>query len=90
MRRVAWITMAMAGALAILFASGLAASPDDRAGLLKAREAVWRSWFANDTKTLEALAPPDIIAISSGEEKWKTLTLWHESLRKQKILSFNE
>jgi hypothetical protein len=74
MRRVVWITIAMAGALAILFAFGLAASPDDRAELLKAREAVWRSWFANDTKTLEALVPPDTIVISSGEEKWKNQT----------------
>jgi len=74
MRRVVWITIAMAGALAILFSSGLAASPDDRAELLKAREAVWRSWFANDTKTLEALVPPDTIVISSGEEKWKNQT----------------
>ena len=46
-------------------------SSDDRTELLKAREAVWRSWFADDTKTLEALVPPDTIVISSGEEKWK-------------------
>jgi hypothetical protein len=57
--------------LAILLVSGLAARPDDRAELLKARESVWRSWFANDTKALEVLVPPDTIVISSGEEKWK-------------------
>jgi hypothetical protein len=71
MRRVIWTTIATAGALAILLASGLAARPDDRAKLLQAREAVWRSWFANDTKALEALVPPDTVVISSGEEKWK-------------------
>ncbi len=71
MRRVSRITISMAGALAMLIVAGLAASPDDRAELLKAREAVWRAWFANDTKTLEALVPPDTIVISSGEEKWK-------------------
>ena len=48
-----------------------ARASDDRAELLKARESVWRSWFANDTKALEALVPPDTIVISSGEEKWK-------------------
>ncbi len=71
MRRVIRITISMAGALAMLIVAGLAASPDDRAELLKAREAVWRAWFANDTKALEALVPPDTIVISSGEEKWK-------------------
>jgi ketosteroid isomerase-like protein len=71
MRRVIWTTMAMAGALAALIVSGLAARLDDRTELLKAREAVWRAWFANDAKTLEALIPPDTIVISSGEEKWK-------------------
>jgi len=55
--------------LAILLVSSLAAGPDDRAELLKARESVWRSWFANDTKALEALVPPDTIVISSDEEK---------------------
>jgi len=61
----------MAGALTMLLLSGLAASPDDRAKLLKVREAVWRAWFANDTKSLTASVPPDTIVISSGEEKWK-------------------
>lgn len=71
MRRVIWITMAMAGALAVLIVSGLAARPDGRTELLKARETVWRAWFANDAKTLEELIPPDTIVVSSGEEKWK-------------------
>ena len=57
--------------LVILLISSLSARSDDRTELLKAREAVWRSWFANDTKALEALVPPDTIVISAGEEKWK-------------------
>ena len=36
------------------------------------REAIWRAWFANDTKTLQKLVPSDAIVISAGEEKWKT------------------
>jgi ketosteroid isomerase-like protein len=39
--------------------------------LLKARERVWRAWFAGDTKTLEELVPPETIVMSGGEEKWK-------------------
>lgn len=71
MRRVIRITVAMVGALAMLFVASLAARPDARAELLKVREAVWRAWFANDTKTLEKLVPADTLAISSGEEKWQ-------------------
>jgi Domain of unknown function (DUF4440) len=71
MRRTIRTTLAMAATLAILLVSALAAKPDDRTELLKAREAVWRAWFSNDTKALEALVPPDTIVISAGEEKWK-------------------
>ena len=71
MRRVMKIFLAIAGALAILIVSDSAARPDDRTELLKVREEVWRAWFVNDTKTLDALVPPDTIVISSGEEKWK-------------------
>ena len=71
MRRVMKIILAMAGALAILIVSDSAARPDDRTELLKVRKEVWRAWFVNDTKTLDALVPPDTIVISSGEEKWK-------------------
>lgn len=44
---------------------------EDRAELLKSREAVWTAWFANDTKMLRELVPSDAIVISTGEEKWK-------------------
>jgi ketosteroid isomerase-like protein len=71
MRRVISVTLAMVGALAMLIVSGVAARPDGRAELLKAREEVWRAWFADDAKVLEALVPPDTIVISAGEEKWK-------------------
>jgi len=71
MRRVISTIMATACAAALLIVSGLAARGDDRAGLLKAREAVWRAWFADDRKALEALVPQDTIVISAGEEKWK-------------------
>jgi len=71
MRRVIRTNIAVVGALAMLIVSGWAASPEDRAELLKVREEVWYAWFANDTKRLEALVPQDTIVISSGEEKWK-------------------
>jgi hypothetical protein len=52
-------------------ATGLAASPDERSQLLTVREAVWRSWFANDVSTLRKLVPPGTIVISAGEPQWK-------------------
>jgi ketosteroid isomerase-like protein len=39
--------------------------------LLRVREQVWRTWFAGDTKRLEALVPPETIVISAGEQQWK-------------------
>jgi ketosteroid isomerase-like protein len=38
---------------------------------MKAREAVWRAWFVNDAKALEAMVPPDTIVIGSGQERWR-------------------
>lgn len=69
MRRA--IGIVMMGVLILLAAPVRAASPDGQEDLLKTREAVWRAWFAGDTKTLERLVPSDTIAISSGEEKWQ-------------------
>jgi ketosteroid isomerase-like protein len=51
--------------------AGVAASPDQGSNLLKVRETVWRSWFANDAKTLRVLVPPETIVISAGEKQWK-------------------
>jgi Domain of unknown function (DUF4440) len=50
---------------------GFPANQDDREQLLQVREAVWRSWFANDVSTLRELVPPGTIVISSGEPQWK-------------------
>jgi len=43
----------------------------DRDAILKAREAVWRAWFAGDTGTLKRLVPADTVVISGGEEGFK-------------------
>jgi ketosteroid isomerase-like protein len=51
--------------------TGIAANADQGSDLLKVREAVWRSWFANDAKTLRELVPPETIVISAGEKAWK-------------------
>ncbi len=52
-------------------AACFAANPADSSDLLKVRETVWRSWFANDADTLRKLVPPETIVISSGETQWK-------------------
>ncbi len=52
-------------------ATGVAAKPDEGSDVLKVREVVWRSWFANDAKTLKELVPPETIVISAGEKEWK-------------------
>jgi hypothetical protein len=57
--------------LAVLAGTHFASASDEQAELLKVRESVWRAWFANDTKALEQLVPPDTIVISTGEEKWQ-------------------
>ncbi len=51
--------------------TGFAANVDERSNLLRVREAVWRSWFDNDAKTLRELVPPETIVISAGEKQWK-------------------
>ena len=60
---------------ALSFANLSAAMPStqkqDDEQLLQVREAVWRAWFANDTKTLQALVPADTIVLSRGEDTWK-------------------
>src|SRR5271156_3404599 len=52
-------------------ATGFSVSADKDSDLLRVREAVWRSWFANDAKTLRELVPPETIVISAGEKQWK-------------------
>jgi ketosteroid isomerase-like protein len=52
----------------VISLAGASTSNDE---LLRAREMVWRAWFAGDTKTLGELVPPETIVMSGGEEKWK-------------------
>ncbi|MGH9349036.1 MAG: nuclear transport factor 2 family protein [Vicinamibacterales bacterium] len=44
----------------------------NRAELLKAREAVWRAWFAGDEAALKKLLPPETIALAAGPHGWAT------------------
>jgi uncharacterized protein DUF4440 len=58
----------------LLAALGTAALPvqaQDNSELLKVREAVWRAFFANDTKTLLALVPSQTISLSPGKDGWE-------------------
>lgn len=57
--------------LAMLGAAALPARAQDNSHLLRVREAVWRAFFANDTKTLLALAPPQTISLSPGKDGWE-------------------
>jgi ketosteroid isomerase-like protein len=38
--------------------------------LLRARETVWRAWFAGDIKTVRDLVPPETIVMSGSEDRW--------------------
>ena len=44
--------------------------PGERAELMKAREAVWRAWFAGDQATLTKLLPPELITIEPGSTRF--------------------
>jgi hypothetical protein len=69
MSRIIRVSAAIIILPAILISLAAASSNDEQ--LLKARETVWRAWFAGDIKTLEELVPPETIVMSGGEEKWK-------------------
>jgi hypothetical protein len=71
-RAIRIVSVAFVGMVALMGSNFAASSVDDRSEILKAREAVWRAWFANDTTALQKLVPPDTIVISAGEDKWKT------------------
>ena len=47
---------------------------DERASLMKAREAVWRAWFGGDESALKKLLPPELITIEPGSTTFGTLT----------------
>ena len=54
---------------------------DERASLMKAREAVWRAWFAGDQATLLKLLPPELITIEPGSTTFGTRTSTLEGSR---------
>jgi hypothetical protein len=76
LRESKYITVALL--LIALNGARLLAQAQVDSQLLHVREAVWRAWFADDTKTLKALVPPDTIVISGGEtmggSTWATST----------------
>ena len=45
-------------------------STTERADLLAAREKIWRAYFTNDRKHLEAVIPAETIAINANEDSW--------------------
>lgn len=69
--KIILILAALVGTLGA--ANGSAQASNDEQ-LLRAREAVWRAWFAGDTKMLEELVPPETIVMSGGEDRWKNQT----------------
>lgn len=46
-------------------------SPALRREILRAREAVWRAWFANDREKLDWMIPTETVAINAGAEEWE-------------------
>ena len=58
--------------VALVLCNGvLPAQQQDDAKLLQVREAVWRAFFANDTKTLADLVPPETISLGPGKDGWE-------------------
>ena len=45
----------------------------EKKDLFAAREAVWRAWFAGDTKQLSTLLPPELVTIEPSSAKFGTL-----------------
>jgi ketosteroid isomerase-like protein len=68
-----WTTIIIIAVFSVanLGAAKLLAQKQNDEELLRARETVWRAWFAGDTKTLEKLVPPETIVMSGGEKEWK-------------------
>ena len=46
--------------------------PEERASLMKAREAVWRAWFGGDEAALMRMLPPELVTIDSGSTTFGT------------------
>ena len=53
----------------------------ERGSLMKAREAVWRAWFAGDEPALLQLLPPELITIEPGSSTLGTRTSTIEGSR---------
>jgi ketosteroid isomerase-like protein len=70
-RKSKFISTIAALCIAIPSATRLPAQKQNDEELLRARESVWRAWFAGDTKTLQELVPPETIVMSGGEKEWK-------------------
>ena len=64
-----WMMAAMFTVMAVSRVISWSQQRDE--SLLRAREAVWRAWFADDKKALEELVPADTLVISAGEKEWK-------------------
>ncbi len=47
---------------------------NERAGLMKAREAVWRAWFGGDQAALLKALPPELVTIEPGSPTFGTRT----------------
>ena len=67
---------------ALLIPSAAQTASHDQVELLKARETVWRTFFAGDVKTLADLVPPDTIVISGDNPQWRHQADVLESSRK--------
>jgi hypothetical protein len=70
-RKSKLIAIVAALSITILSATRLPAQAQNDEELLRARESVWRAWFAGDIKTLEKLVPPETSVMSGGEKEWK-------------------
>ncbi|MCI0485262.1 MAG: nuclear transport factor 2 family protein [Blastocatellia bacterium] len=53
-----------------------------RENLLKAREEVWRAYFANDRSQLAALIPEETIAIGAGSDQWSNQSAIFEGAKR--------
>lgn len=69
-RKTWWIAI-LAVACVAFGGAALHSQTGKDAELLRARESVWRLWFAGDTKALAGLVPPGTIVMSGGEKEWK-------------------
>jgi ketosteroid isomerase-like protein len=65
------VLLAVGLILSVAGAATCSAQAKKDAELLRAREAVWRAWFAGGIKTLKELVPAETIVMSGGEKEWK-------------------